>query len=115
MPLCAEETVGLFVGAPVARDVRKFAHGQAFDVGPRGFVIVAAGAVIADLRVGEDDDLAGIRGIGENFLIAGERGIEDHFARAFGGRTKAAALEDGSVFQGEHCRVQFRLFLRGVG
>ena len=72
-----------------------------------------AGAVVADLRVGEDDDLAGVGGIGEDFLVAGEGGIEDDFAGAFGGRTKTPALEDRSVFQGEDCRIQVRLFLQG--
>ena len=107
--------VGLLVGAPVAGDGGKLAHHQAFDVGARRFVIVAAGSVVADLRVGEDDDLAGIGRIGEYFLIAGEGGIEDDFAGPLGGRTKTPALEDGAVFQGEDCRVQFRLFLRGSG
>ena len=83
--------------------------------GPRGFVVVGAGAVVADLRIGEDDDLAGIGRIGEDFLIAGEGGIEDDFAGPLGGRTKTPALEDGAVFQGEDCRVQFRLFLPGSG
>ena len=110
-----EEAVGFLVGAPVAGDAGEFADGEAFDVGFGGFVIGGAGAVIADLRVGENDDLAGIGGVGEDFLIAGDSGIEDYFAGAFGGRTKAPALEDGAVFQGEDCRVQFRLFLRGSG
>ena len=43
------------------------------------------------------------------------RGIEDNFAGTFGGRTKTPALEDGSVFQGQDCRIQSGLFLRGVG
>ena len=81
MPALAEECVGFGVGAPVARDGGEFAHREAFDIGVGGFVIAAAGSVIADLGVGEDDDLAGIGRIGENFLIAGERGVEDHFAR----------------------------------
>ena len=83
--------------------------------GRGGFVILGAGAVVADLGVGEDDDLAGIGGVGEDFLIAGEGGIEDDFAGPLGGRTKTPALEDRSVFQGEDCRVQFRLFLPGSG
>jgi hypothetical protein len=55
--------------------------------------------------VGEDHDLAGIARIGENLLIAGEGGVENKFTRALGGRTKAPALEDASVFQGEDCIV----------
>jgi len=59
--------------------------------------------VSADLRIGEDDDLAGIRGIGEDFLIACDGGIEYHLARPLDGRTKTTALEDRTVFQGEDC------------
>src|ERR1039457_6397101 len=107
-----EERIGLGVGAPVARDGGEFADDQAFDVGAIGFVIAFGGSVVADLGVGEDYDLAGIGRTGEYFLIAGEGGVENNFTRALGGRTKAPALEDASVFQGEDCRVQFRLVLR---
>jgi hypothetical protein len=67
------------------------------------------------LGIGEDNDLPGIGRVGENFLISGEGGIENHLSGPLGGRTKAAALEDASVFQGEDCRVQVRLFLPGSG
>ena len=70
------------------------------------FVIVGVRAVVADLRIGEDDDLAGIGGVREDFLIAGDGGIEDDFAGAFYGRTKTPALEDRAVFQGENCLFQ---------
>ena len=103
-----------FVRAPVAGDAGELADDQAFDIRLRRFVIGGAGSVVADLRVGENDDLAGIGRIGEDFLIAGDGGIEDDFAGAFGGRTKTPALEDGSVFQGEDCRIQ-QQFLLGVG
>src|SRR5215471_11623551 len=70
------------------------------------FVVRLACAVVADLRVGENYDLPGIRGIGENLLISGNGSVENDFAGAFGGRTKAPALEDRSVFQGQDCRIQ---------
>ena len=110
-----EEAVGLVVGAPVAGDGGKLAHHQAFDIRPDRFVVFRAGAVVADLRIGEDHDLAGIGGVGEYFLVSGERGVEDDLAGPLGGRTKTPALEDRAVFQGEDCRVQFRLFLPGSG
>ena len=84
----------------------KLAHHQTLDVRARGFVVGGVGAVVPDLRIGQDDDLAGIGRIGEDFLVAGDGGIEDDFAGSFGGRTKTPALEDGSVFQGEDCRWQ---------
>jgi hypothetical protein len=58
---------------------------------------------------------AAARGVGEDFLIPGEGGVEDNFAASLGGRTKAPALEDAPVFQGEYGSGQFRLFLPGRG
>ena len=52
------------------------------------FAIGRIGAVVADLRIGEDHDLAAIGRIGENFLIAGDGGIKDHFTGALDRRTK---------------------------
>jgi hypothetical protein len=35
----------------------------------------------------------------------GDGCVEDDFARAFGGRTKAPALEDAAIFQGQDCGI----------
>jgi hypothetical protein len=47
-----------FLRTPVRSKRRKFAHYQPFDVGLRRFLIVAIGADISDVRIGEADDLA---------------------------------------------------------
>ena len=47
---------------------------------PFGLVVVAQPAVVADQRVGHDDDLAGVRGIGGDLLVAGLRGVDDEVA-----------------------------------
>src|SRR5262249_10099849 len=91
---------------PIACERRELAHHEAFYVRLHGFVVDVRGAVIADLRVRQDDDLAGIRRVGEYFLVAGERGVEDDFAGSFYGRTKTSPLKDRAVFQGENCGVQ---------
>ena len=70
------------------------------------FAVGLIGTVVADLRVGKDDDLAAIGRIGENFLIAGNGGIKDNLARALDGRTKTDSLEDCTVLQGENCLLQ---------
>ena len=111
----ARKCAGVVIGAPVAGERGELADDESFDVGLDGLVIVGAGAVVADLGIGEDDDLAGIGGIGEDFLVAGQGGIEDDFAGALGGRTKTPALEDGAVFQGEDCRFQCFRFLLVAG
>ncbi len=56
-----QEIAGLGIRPPVAGDGGKLAHHQAFDIRPRRFVIFAAGSVVADLGIGEDDDLPGSR------------------------------------------------------
>ena len=105
-PDVVRKSLRRLIRAPVAGERRKLAHHQSFDVRPRRFVVGLVGAVVADLRIGENDDLAGIRRIGEDFLIAGDGGIENDFAGPFDGRTKTPALEDRAVFQGENCGVQ---------
>ena len=72
MPALGEELVGGFVAAPIGGGLGPFADDEAFDVGFGGFVVGGSGPVVADLRIGEDDDLAGVGGVCEDFLVAGE-------------------------------------------
>jgi hypothetical protein len=100
--ICARQ----FIRAPVARHRRKLAHHQSLNERLSCFVILDVGSVIANLRVGEDDNLAGVGRIGENFLIAGHGRIENDLAGPLGGRTKTLAFEDRAVFQGQDRSVQ---------
>ena len=43
-------------------------------------IAARADPVVADQRVGEDDDLAGVGGVGDRLLVAGHRGVEDDLA-----------------------------------
>ncbi len=98
--------VGDLFGAPVGTDGGEFANDQALNEGTRGLVVRAIGAVVADLWVGEDDDLASVGGIGGNFLITGERGVKNDFTLAFAQVSMAVAAEDAPVFEREnglHC------------
>jgi hypothetical protein len=51
------------------------------------------------LRVGENNDLTGIGGIGCDFLIAGKGCIENNFALAFAWVPIAEATEYAPVFE----------------
>ena len=53
----------------------------------------AADPVVADQRVGEGDDLAGVGGVGDRLLVAGHRGVEDDLAAAAVGRRVDRAAE----------------------
>src|SRR5258708_24010158 len=65
----------------------------------RGLVVIWVGAVIPDLRIGQDNNLPCIRRIGENFLVAGDGSIKNDFPVAFAFRAVAYAAENSSIFQ----------------
>ena len=56
------------------------------------------------MRIRERDDLAGIAGIGENFLIAREAGIKNDFTATPGASTRGAAFKNSPVLERE-CRA----------
>jgi hypothetical protein len=69
----------------------------------RGLIVLRVCAVIANLRVGQYDNLPRIRWIGENFLVAGDGGVKNNFPVAFAFRAVASAAEDSSIFQRKDC------------
>jgi hypothetical protein len=91
--------VGDLLGAPVGADGRELADDQALDVGPGRLVVRLVGAVVADLRVGENDDLAGIGGIGGDFLVTGKRSIKNNFAPGIHLGAIAVTAKDAPVFE----------------
>ena len=91
--------VGDLLGAPVGADGRELADDQALDIRPGRLVVRLVGAVVADLGVGENDDLPGIGGVGGDFLVTGKGSIENDFALAFAWVPIAVATEDAPVFE----------------
>jgi len=55
------------------------------------------------VRIRETNDLAGVTGVGENFLVSGEAGVENDFAAPARDRAARAAVKYAPVFQRE-CR-----------
>jgi hypothetical protein len=88
-------------GAPVRRKLGKFADDERFDVGTAGLFIFKVRADVSDVRIGEADNLAGVAGVGENFLISGEAGVENDFAAPARDGAGRAAVKDAPVFQRE--------------
>ena len=79
--------------------LRELADDQALDIRTRGFVVFGIGAVIADFRIGENNNLAAVGRVGENFLIAGDGSIKNDFAVAFAFGAVAFASEDSAIFE----------------
>src|SRR5207247_10708926 len=69
--------------APVGADSRELAYDQTFTIGPRGFVVFRIGAVIADFSIGENNNRAAVRRIGDNFLVAGDGRSKNDLALTF--------------------------------
>ena len=90
--------------APVARHLRQIAHHEAGGIDLAGFHVFRRRADVADVRIGESDDLAGIGRVGENFLITGHRGVEHHFSGRVAIGTDGLAAEERAVRQRQHCR-----------
>src|SRR4029077_3291411 len=70
-----------------------------FDPRTRGFVVFLVGTVVADLGIGQDNNLPRVGWVRENFLVAGDGSIKNDFAVAFAFGAVAFASEDSPVFQ----------------
>jgi hypothetical protein len=66
-----------------------------------GFAVFAIDTVVADVGIGQGDDLTAVGRIGQDFLVAGQRGVEDDFADAAAAGADALALKHRSVGQGK--------------
>ena len=59
--------------------------------------VLTVGPGIADVRMGQSDDLAAIRGIGEDLLVSGDGGVENHLPRGKTGRSCGRAPKYSAV------------------
>jgi len=64
-------------------------------------LVVVVGADVADVRGGQDQDLAVVRRVREHLLVAGHRGVEDHLAVGGERRAGREPVEDRAVGQRE--------------
>jgi hypothetical protein len=87
--------------AKIRGQQRQVADHQTGRMDERGFAILAVDTVVADMGVGQGDDLPGVGRIGQDFLVAGHRGVENHFADAAAGGANAFASKHRSVGQGK--------------
>ena len=89
--------------SPVGSNLGEFANNQRFDVRTGGLFIVEIGPDVADVRIGQANNLSGIARIGENFLVTGKAGIENNFATPAGDGAGRAAVKYAPVFERQGC------------
>lgn len=116
--------LGALRGAPVGRYLRELSNDERFDVRTRGFFIIEICPHVADVGIGEANDLPCITGIGENFLITGEAGVENDFAAAACNGASGTAVKyapvlerenGGSVQNFRQCVLRPASFVVGLG
>ena len=86
-----------FGGAPAGVQQRQVADHETGGVDETRLVIVGVGAGIADVRVGQRDDLPGIRRVGQDFLVARHGGVEHHLAGRRAGGADGNAAKHSAV------------------
>ena len=84
--------------AEIGGKIIVFPHDHSADGGRLGFIIIVRHTVVPNQRIGHDNTLVGIGGIGENFLIASHGGVEHDLHDPVGGITKGKAIVFFSVF-----------------
>jgi hypothetical protein len=81
--------------------LREFSNDQRLYVRtPRLFVFQIC-ADIADVRIGQADNLPCVTWVRENFLITGEAGVKNNFAAAARDGPRGAPVKEAPVFQRE--------------
>ena len=87
------------LASPVVGRVAHVAHHDAGEVDAVGLHVGRAHAVVADLRVGEGDHLAGVGRVGDDLLVAGHGRVEDELAERLAGRARREPLVRGAVLE----------------
>ena len=98
------QELGQALGAsPVAGGVAHVAHHQAAQGGLDALAVALGEAVVANLRIGHGNNLAGIRGVGDDLQIAFQRGVEANLAEHFAFGAAGHTFEAGAVFKHQKC------------
>jgi hypothetical protein len=96
-----ELVVEAALGAVVRHDAAGVAHDEARDPDATGLGIFVVDARVADVRGRHDDDLPGVRRVGQGLLVAGHAGREDGLAERAPDGAVGAPDVAGPVFEHE--------------
>ncbi len=103
---CPQEFLEITLRAPVAAASGEVPDDDSPGEWTAGLVIDGRHPVVADVRIGEGDQLTGIGGVGDDLLVPGERGVEHDLPRCdpgIGSGPDGFALEDGAVGEDQQC------------
>ncbi len=87
--------------AEVRGQQRQVLDHQAGRVHARRFAVFAVDAGVADVGIGQGDDLARVAGVGQDFLVAGHGRVEDDFSGGVPFGADRVSEKGGAVGQGQ--------------
>src|SRR6267142_7214641 len=70
-------------------------------LGMEGLDVLSVDAIVPDMGVGHDDNLAAAGGIGEDFLVSAQGGVEDHLTKCLSASSEPFAFKEGAVLECE--------------
>src|SRR5665213_3271808 len=88
--------------------VARVAHDRGAGVDPIGLHCRGADAVVADVRVGEGDQLARVGGVGHRLLVTGHAGVEDDLTGRGHRRADGLPVEAGAVLEQDVAHAALR-------
>jgi hypothetical protein len=89
---------------PAAGHHRQVADDEPGRVSPGRLHVLGRRAGVADMRIGESDDLPAVGRIGKDLLVTGHCGIENDFADSLAVGTNGDAMENGAILQSQYSR-----------
>ena len=89
--------------AEIAVRQRQIADHETGGIDTAGFHVLGIGPGVADVGIGERDDLARVGGIAEDFLVAGHGGVEHHLAHRLPRNANGLPVEQRAIFQCQQC------------
>ena len=84
----------------------RVADDQPGQPGALRLVVIGVAPMVADQRIGHDDDLAGVRGVGADLLVAGLGRVDDEIAAVGHGCPEGDAMEDRAVLERQEARAE---------
>ena len=94
-----EEVGQAALSAPVVGGMAHVGHDDTRKRHAVGLHVGGADAVVANLRIGERHNLAGVGWVGDDLLVAGHGRIEDELAEGLAGSPDRESLERGSILE----------------
>jgi hypothetical protein len=111
-PAFFQQAVQGFSGRVMGREASVFGDDIASYPGAVGLKIIRVDTVVADQRVGLNQNLAVVGGVGDGFHITHHPRVKNDFPPGFSAGSESSALKDRSIFEDQHSVFRVSVLLK---